>query len=190
MTNLRSRKKRCRQTIGEILCYRPVAVSRATVRRYYAMWRDSQGIPRRCDNTECLFHAQELRWLGRGLPLILDHVNGNKLDNSPDNLRYLCPNCDAQLSTRGGKNRGRVLKAVEGMYVLSPSDDGQKSGVFIFSTPGEFHWSGTLAAIALPPVNLNHDAHNTLQRVLRDEAPRNVLNYDVMCNAKLPEENK
>ena len=56
------------------------------------------------------------------MPVILDHINGNRRDNSPKNLRYLCPNCDAQLLTRGGLNRGRVLAAEEGKYVLVDRD--------------------------------------------------------------------
>jgi hypothetical protein len=37
------------------------------------------------------------------------HKNGNSLDNRPDNLRFLCPNCDSQLTeTRGGRNKGRI----------------------------------------------------------------------------------
>jgi hypothetical protein len=39
-----------------------------------------------------------------------------------ENLRYLCPNCDSQLSTRGGANRGRVREAVEGRFVLIQRD--------------------------------------------------------------------
>ena len=66
--------------------------------------------------------TQPLRWMGLVLPLILDHVNGNNRDNTPSNLRYLCPNCDSQLATRGGANRGRVLEAVEGKYVLLSRD--------------------------------------------------------------------
>ena len=67
---------------------------------------------------KCAFHTQELLWGEKRLSVILDHVNGNNLDNSPKNLRYLCPNCDSQLPTRGGANRGRVLEAAEGRYVL------------------------------------------------------------------------
>ena len=48
------------------------------------------------------------------LPLILDHANGVRHDNRPDNLRYLCPNCDSlQTVTRGGANRGRVQDVAE-----------------------------------------------------------------------------
>ena len=106
----------------EVLCYRPTPTSRATVRRHYAKWRQERDIPPRCDIASCVFHEQPLTWGGRPLPIILDHANGNNLDNSPKTLRYLCPNCDAQLSTRGGLNRGRVAEAKDGQYVLMDRD--------------------------------------------------------------------
>jgi hypothetical protein len=82
-------------------------------------WRSEQDppIPTRCDNPECTFHAGPLLWNGKPLALVLDHVNGNNTDNNPNNLRLLCPNCDSQLPTRGGRNKGRIEKA-EGGYAF------------------------------------------------------------------------
>ena len=40
---------------------------------------------------------------------MLDHISGNPRDNSPENLRFLCPNCDSQNhETKGGANAGRI----------------------------------------------------------------------------------
>jgi hypothetical protein len=40
---------------------------------------------------------------------ILDHVDGCSRNASPENLRFLCPNCDEQLKdTKGGANAGRI----------------------------------------------------------------------------------
>lgn len=46
-------------------------------------------------------------WLGKDIPLELDHISGNNEDNSLKNLRLLCPNCHAQTPTYRGKGRKR-----------------------------------------------------------------------------------
>ena len=45
-------------------------------------------------------------WQGKPIPLELDHIDGNAGDNSPENLRLLCPNCHAQTPTYRARNRG------------------------------------------------------------------------------------
>lgn len=45
-------------------------------------------------------------WMGKQILLILDHVDGNPYNNTLDNLRLVCSNCDAQLPTYKGKNTG------------------------------------------------------------------------------------
>lgn len=45
-------------------------------------------------------------WNGVLIPLELDHKDGNSLNNSPSNLRVLCPNCHALTPTYKGKNKG------------------------------------------------------------------------------------
>lgn len=46
-------------------------------------------------------------WNGKKLVLVLDHIDGNPDNNSPENLRLVCPNCDSQLETYKGKNMGK-----------------------------------------------------------------------------------
>lgn len=107
--------------------------SRDTVRRHYLNWREKRNpqMPVRCDNPKCFFHTKELVWNNKPIKPILDHINGNNSDNRPKNLRLLCPNCDSQLETRGGRNRGRIEKSEGGFAVV------QKDGKRNFILPVE-----------------------------------------------------
>jgi hypothetical protein len=96
--------------------------NRGAVARAYRKWRALIGLSDRCDNSKCQFHTESLVWLDAPLPLTLDPANGNKYDNRIENLRYLCPACDAQLPTRGGKNKGRVASKARDGFALRNSD--------------------------------------------------------------------
>jgi len=81
----------------------------------------------RCDNPECFFHTNPLIWNGTPFKPILDHKDGNNTDNRSEMLRLLCPNCDSQLETRGGANKGRIEKAEGGF--ANVSRDGKRAYV-------------------------------------------------------------
>lgn len=45
-------------------------------------------------------------WMGKPMPLVLDHIDGNSENNALTNLRVICNNCDAQTDTYKGRNKG------------------------------------------------------------------------------------
>jgi len=47
-------------------------------------------------------------WNGKPAPIEIDHIDGNKYNNTIQNLRILCPNCHAQTDTYRGKNKKQI----------------------------------------------------------------------------------
>lgn len=47
----------------------------------------------------CELCHQDETWQGKRMSLILDHINGDRHDNRIENLRIVCPNCNATLET-------------------------------------------------------------------------------------------
>mgnify|MGYP006054887599 CR=1 FL=1 len=45
-------------------------------------------------------------WQGKPLCLILDHIDGVSNNWATTNIRLVCPNCDSQLPTFKGRNKG------------------------------------------------------------------------------------
>ncbi len=56
---------------------------------------------------KCELCGQDENWLGKKMSLILDHINGVHNDNRIENLRIVCPNCNATLDTHCGKNNSK-----------------------------------------------------------------------------------
>lgn len=66
----------------------------------------NEGLKERC----CEMCGQGEEWRGQKMSLILDHINGVHNDNRIENLRIVCPNCNATLPTHAGKNKVRKKK--------------------------------------------------------------------------------
>lgn len=49
-------------------------------------------------------------WMGKEIPLICDHIDGDSSNSKLENFRLVCCNCDAQLPTFKSKNRGKGRK--------------------------------------------------------------------------------
>lgn len=49
--------------------------------------------------------CKNTKWMNKLIPLILDHINGRAKDNTLNNLRLVCGNCDMQLPTYKSKNK-------------------------------------------------------------------------------------
>jgi transposase-like protein len=61
----------------------------------------------RLKERKCELCGQDEEWQGRRMALILDHINGVATDNRLENLRIVCPNCNATLETHCGRNKRR-----------------------------------------------------------------------------------
>ena len=73
-------------------------VSTRVVRRYI---ETEPGFDHKC----CI--CNNIEWMGKPIPLELDHINGNNRDNRRENLRFICLNCHAQTHTFRGRNINR-----------------------------------------------------------------------------------
>lgn len=55
-------------------------------------------------------------WLENPILLILDHIDGNSDNNSLDNVRLICSNCDATLPTYKAKNKDKGRDTLRRKY--------------------------------------------------------------------------
>lgn len=59
---------------------------------------------------KCVKCGQDENWNNEKLTLILDHKNGIRNDHRLENLRFVCPNCNSQLSTHCRKKHASVAQ--------------------------------------------------------------------------------
>lgn len=56
-------------------------------------------------NYKCDICRTDNIWNGKELVLVIDHIDGDASNNTRENLRCVCPNCDSQLETFKSKNK-------------------------------------------------------------------------------------
>jgi hypothetical protein len=62
-------------------------------------------------------------WQGKPVPFVLDHIDGNSTNWEIKNIRVICRNCDGQLPTYCGRNRGKGKRTIihsrqkDGFYI-------------------------------------------------------------------------
>ena len=76
--------------------------NQSTLRKWYIKGNYSPYI--------CSICGQQPFWNGKEMTLILDHINGENHDDRLENLRWVCPNCNQQLPTTGGRNQKKRKK--------------------------------------------------------------------------------
>ena len=95
-------------------------------------------------------------WYDKPLPTIMDHKDGDSTNNHPDNLRLLCPNCEATTPTWKGRNKGsgRASKGflppyirVHGGFDMAKSTGKDAIAIGNAEASGE----GSIAIESLPP---------------------------------------
>jgi len=62
------------------------------------------------ENKCCLCGWSEINPITGKVPLVADHIDGNWRNNTEENLRLLCPNCDSLTPTYAALNKGNGRK--------------------------------------------------------------------------------
>jgi len=61
-------------------------------------------------NHQCSICSIKDMWNEKPLTFVLDHIDGNAANNTKDNLRLICSNCDSQLDTFKRRNKNSARK--------------------------------------------------------------------------------
>ena len=61
-------------------------------------------------DNKCAICRLSTIWNNKELHFILDHIDGDATNNTRNNLRLICPNCDSQLDTFKSRNKWRSTR--------------------------------------------------------------------------------
>ena len=87
-------KKRKKYTLDEIMAENSTYLSSNSLKERLIKELNWERKCSRCDLS---------KWMGKDIPIDLDHINGDFRDNRIENLRFLCPNCHAKTDTYKGQ---------------------------------------------------------------------------------------
>ncbi len=86
-----------RWKVGEVKGLQSIGIVSGHIKRY---------LRRKFGNKCCICAWSKVNIKTGQVPLVADHIDGNWRNNVENNLRLLCPNCDALTPTYAGLNRG------------------------------------------------------------------------------------
>jgi hypothetical protein len=87
---------------------------------------------------ECCNRCKNHEWLGEPIPLELEHKDGNRKNNTRDNLECLCPNCHSRTPfyrSRNTKSSRRVVTDTELLAALMEEENIARALVRVGLTP-------------------------------------------------------
>lgn len=68
-------------------------------------------------------------WMGKRIPIELEHIDGDNTNNELSNLCMLCPNCHAQTDTYKGKNKKSVREKKHIQEILNFENSFERSEI-------------------------------------------------------------
>lgn len=71
-------------------------------------------------NNNCAICDMPSVWNNKPLVFVLDHMDGNAANNTRENYRCICPNCDSQLDTYKSKNKNSARSSRSKYYTTNP----------------------------------------------------------------------
>lgn len=75
-------------------------------------------------------------WMGKPVPLVCDHIDGDSTNSTINNFRNVCCNCDAQLDTYKSKNRGRGRSYDRNLYRKQMEGEADRRAVTALKADG------------------------------------------------------
>ena len=86
---------------GKIIGLQRLGIVSGYIKRY---------LRKKFENKCCLCGWSEINFKTGKVPLVADHIDGNWRNNIENNLRLICPNCDALSPTYAALNKGNGRK--------------------------------------------------------------------------------